>query len=313
MIVFNVWSLLQWYLRPIIKWLLRKTTKLCELQRICYGDKAGAARTCNVEKSLMLSRTRDVQEVVSFLDAVVLEKRFTPNNFYSILDPSVSIIIRVKKINPKLHGSFIVSFRRCLEQIWSYRSLVNEIEELRKTQFDSNNVEHEEKLVRLWSLLVPQEPLESRITKQWQYIGFQGDDPKTDFRGMGLLGLENLLFFASAYPQASSHVLSHSQHPKYGYTFAIVGINLTSMAYYLLKDGSAKTFMFNDKSCLPSATLFHKFYCYLFYEFDKMWIESKPQNIMEFSMIFKKFENAIRIELADPASVFRINIEVDTV
>ncbi len=36
-------------------------------------------------------------------------------------------------------------------------------------------------------------PLLSRITKQWQNIGFQGDDPKTDFRGMGILGLENLL------------------------------------------------------------------------------------------------------------------------
>lgn len=144
-------------------------------------------------------------------------------------------------------------------------------------------------------------------------FSFQGDDPKTDFRGMGLLGLENLLYFATEYTRASNHVLSHSLHPKYGYTFAIVGINLTSMAYYLLKDGSAKTYMFNCKQYLPSINLFHKFYCYLFYEFDKMWIESKPENMMEFSIIFKKFENAIRSELADPASVFRINIQVDTI
>lgn len=140
----------------------------------------------------------------------------------------------------------------------------------------------------------------------------QGDDPKTDFRGMGMLGLENLLFFATEYPQAASHVLSHSHHPQYGYTFAIVGINLTSMAYYFLKDGQAKTYMFNARS-LPNLKLFHRFYCYLFYEFDRLWIESKPQDIMEFSNIFSKFENVIKSELADPASVFRINIEVDTV
>ena len=36
-------------------------------------------------------------------------------------------------------------------------------------------------------------PLLSRVTKQWQNIGFQGEDPKTDFRGMGILGLDNLL------------------------------------------------------------------------------------------------------------------------
>lgn len=173
MIVFNLWSVLQWYLRPFIKWFLRKTTKLCELQRICYGDKVGAERTRNVEKSLMLSRTRDVKEVVSYLDGVVNARRFSPRNFREILDPSIAIITRVKKINTKLHGSFVISFRRCLEQIWSYRSLVNQVEELRQTQFDSSNNEHEDKLMKLWSLLVPHAALEARVTKQWQYIGFQ--------------------------------------------------------------------------------------------------------------------------------------------
>lgn len=47
--------------------------------------------------------------------------------------------------------------------------------------------------VQLWNLLMPHENLKARITKQWCDIGFQGDDPKTDFRGMGLLGLVNLV------------------------------------------------------------------------------------------------------------------------
>lgn len=175
MITFDLWSVLQWYLRPFIKWFLRKTTRLCELQRICYGDKPGAARTCNVEKSMMLSRTRDVKEVVSFLDGVVYERRFVPSNFREVLSPSVAVILRAKKINPKIHSVFIASFRKCLEQIWSYRSLVDEVEDLRKTQFNSNDPEHEVKLLRLWSLLVPNEELESRVSKQWQYIGFQVD------------------------------------------------------------------------------------------------------------------------------------------
>lgn len=170
------------------------------------------------------------------------------------------------------------------------------------------------KYLQFWLQIVFQFlPTQHSLLSTYFYFIFQGDDPKTDFRGMGLLGLENLLYFATEYTLVSNHVLSHSLHPKYGYTFAIVGINLTSMAYYLLKDGSAKTYMFNYKQCLPSINLFHKFYCYLFYEFDKMWIESKPENMMEFSIIFKKFENAVRSELADPASVFRINIEVDTI
>ena len=36
---------------------------------------------------------------------------------------------------------------------------------------------------------MPGSQLEARYTKQWQEIGFQGKDPATDFRGMGVLGL----------------------------------------------------------------------------------------------------------------------------
>lgn len=130
---------------------------------------------------------------------------------------------------------------------------------------------------------------------------------------MGMLGLDNLLYFAREYPGPSSHVLSHSHHPKYGYTFAIVGINLTSMAYHLLKDGSAKTYVYNISRSLPTMKVFHQLYCYLFYEFDRFWIESKPQNMMEFSCIQERFEKSIRSGLADKTSVFKMNIEVDNV
>jgi len=40
---------------------------------------------------------------------------------------------------------------------------------------------------------MPDTNLEDRITNQWGEIGFQGKDPMTDFRGMGMLGLDNLL------------------------------------------------------------------------------------------------------------------------
>ncbi len=46
---------LYWYFRPIIKWFLRQTTRLCELQRICYGELIGAHRTCAVGKILGLA------------------------------------------------------------------------------------------------------------------------------------------------------------------------------------------------------------------------------------------------------------------
>lgn len=124
---------------------------------------------------------------------------------------------------------------------------------------------------------------------------------------MGLLGLENLLYFAEEYNAAARHVLSHSIHPKHGYTFSIVGINLTSMAYNLVQNGTAKTHMYNLKTQQLCVKHFHRFYCYLFYEFDKFWIEYKPTSLMEFSTVQSRFLDEIRTQLNDDRTVFNMN------
>ena len=103
------------------------------------------------------------------------------------------------------------------------------------------------------------------------------------------------------------------------YSFAIVGINLTLMAYRLLNDGSAKTHIFNvtaassDGDIVPSLRHFHHFYSYLFIEFDKFWLSEKPRDVMEFNRIRDLFENNVRTMLRDSSTVLRINVAVDTV
>ncbi|XP_043250044.1 ELMO domain-containing protein 2 [Colletes gigas] len=299
--------------RPIIKWLLHQTTKMCELQRICYGKPSGAERTLAVEESLKLSRNPNIKTLVAHLNDLADHHEITPKAEPIILEEAIITVLVTKKINPIANPDFANSFGKCVELIWGYRQLCMECEELRKTPYDAENPEHELLLLHLWNSLMPYEPLDARVTKQWQEIGFQGDDPKTDFRGMGILGLENLVYFSQEYPTAATHVLSHSTHPRYGYAFAIVGINLTSMALRLLKDGAAKTHIYNSSRTLPTIRAFHQFYCYLFYKFDRFWIDSKPSNMMEFSSIQTKFENSIRLALTDPSTVFRINISVDNV
>lgn len=286
---------------------------MCELQRICYGEPSGAARTLAVEESLRQSRNPNITSLISYLDDTADQRGITTKTERKILENTIRTVLITKKINPTSHPDFAKSFGKCVELIWGYRQLCVECEELRKTPYDADNPEHELLLLKLWNLLMPYEPLDSRVTKQWQEIGFQGDDPKTDFRGMGILGLENLVYFAQEYPGAATHVLSHSTHPRYGYAFAIVGINLTSMALKLLRDGTAKTHIYNSSKTLPTIRAFHQFYCYLFYEFDGFWIDSKPSNMMEFSTICEKFETSIRASLANSSTVFRINVSVDNI
>ena len=104
----------------------------------------------------------------------------------------------------------------------------------------------------------------------------------------------------------------------FSYSFAIVGINLTHLAYSLWKDGSAKTHVYNlcsQQLPVPGPTLvnFHRFYCYLFIEFDKLWMSEKPPTIMEFGRIRNQFESNIRLLLANPNCVFKLNLPVEHV
>jgi hypothetical protein len=301
-----------WYFRPLVKWFLRQTTRLCELQRVCYGETSGAPRTIAVEESLAASRSVEVKKLLTTMEKKVAVTTSLEET-KAFLDSMCSQIMRIKQIKADLHRQFVQSMTICLRQIWGYKQLRIEVERLRSESFDDANLSHETQLLELWTLLQPDRPLLKRVTKQWQDIGFQGEDPKTDFRGMGILGLQNLIYFAKQFGTAAKHILSHSHHPKFGYSFAIVGINLTHMAYKLLQDSALKSHLYNVTEGRPSIENFHHFYSYLFIEFDKFWLECQPKDIMEFNRIRDLFENIVRTKLADHATFFKVNIEVDTV
>ncbi|KAK4327160.1 hypothetical protein Pmani_002389 [Petrolisthes manimaculis] len=304
-----IWNSLYWWMRPLVKWLLRRTTKLCELQRICYGEYRGAQRTCGVEYSLLQSRVPEIQKCMKYTDSKCQERSLN----HDYICYAAFTIVKIKKINTQVHKKFCNTLTECMTQIWGYRQLMADVEVMRRQSYSAENPDHEEKLLRLWTALVPDDPLEARVTKQWTSIGFQGSDPQTDFRGMGILGLENLLFFAEQYTSAARHVLSRSQHPIYGYSFAIFGINVTAMACDLLKSGEAKIHFYNASKRFPTLHNFHQFYCYLFFSFDELWRMEKPQNMMEFSRIRDKFEAQVKLKLKNPMAYFQCNFVLENV
>ena len=302
------------YIRPFIKWFLHTFTRLCELQRLCYGAQAGSSRTKQVERSLELSKNPDIQQLLRDLNEAV--EFCSHEELHQFPARAVSVISKVKRIKLRIHPDFGPLLGECILQAWSYKHLAAVVERLRAESYDSDNLEHEAKLLKLWQLLCPNQPLSGRLSRQWQEIGFQGDDPKTDFRGMGVLGLDNLVFFAQEYSVAAQHVLLHSMHPVFGYTFAIVGINLTSLAHRLLMSGAAKTHFYNLAQQKKRALVledFHRFYCYLLFEFDRFWIESEPRDIMDFREIYQSFEFTILESLSKQDTIFKTNLVVEQV
>jgi hypothetical protein len=150
------------------------------------------------------------------------------------------------------------------EQLYLYqRARLWELQQLSDMPHDKENPDHEKMLLKLWSLVFPDTALESRVSKQWKTMGFQvhahahsksvarhymrpyyfdpsqGTDPATDLRGMGLLGLSNLVYMAEFHTDKLRKIIAvQSERKDHDYPVAVAGINLTKMLYELLHIGA---------------------------------------------------------------------------
>jgi len=76
--------------------------------------------------------------------------------------------------------------------------------------------------------------------KDWGKFGFQNENPRTDFRAAGILGLRQIIYFIENYPDYVEHM--KRQHM---FFFALNSIQITHFLVvflHLVKD---------EKSCMP--------------------------------------------------------------
>ncbi|XP_042372519.1 ELMO domain-containing protein 1-like, partial [Plectropomus leopardus] len=117
-----------------LKFVARKFTGRCELQRICYNNKHGARRTLKIESSLRYSKNELLQSALSVHPDKV--------------EKTIEDIMALKKINPDTNPQLGISLQASLLQIVGYRSLVAEVEKLRREPYDCENPEHEDLLMK---------------------------------------------------------------------------------------------------------------------------------------------------------------------
>jgi hypothetical protein len=199
------------------------------------------------------------------------------------------LIICVKNIRPPSRDAFEFA----VTQIIAVRNIKDEFELKRATKFDLKH--HRQLLIDLWKALKPASLVPTIPSPAWKEIGFQGNDPATDFRGMGLLGLEQLLYFSTYDTDGARMALSNSNAQVKWYSFAIVGINITGFLKELLVKGKLNAFLYSLEN--PSLESIHDFYSIVFIKFDKTWTESDARDIMDFGRIFKEFKATIKSQL----------------
>lgn len=76
-----------------------------------------------------------------------------------------------------------------------------------------------------------------QIGKHWMKIGFQGDDPKTDLRGVGMFGILQFLYFLDRYTVYAREILFYSNEDIHSFPMISLFFNFSYLALECLREG----------------------------------------------------------------------------
>lgn len=127
-----------------------------------------------------------------------------------------------------------------------------------------------------------------RYGNHWEEIGFQGRDPATDLRGVGLLGLLHLVYLLrDAKRQVlASEIYKLSLHPTQNFPFCVMSINLTRIALQALREGCLNKECNKQRDVLA---LMCDFYTGLYLQMYQVW-KSQGKTITDSGFVIQHIE-----------------------
>jgi hypothetical protein len=321
-------DLLAWFY-PLYKFVLHILTGKSEIERICTFIDNGRHTTKMMKsftKSLKYSRqlSSEAKRILYVISGT--------ETFSAVLFSDRILSMKgMSNVKPLIKANV----RNSLKSLRLLLVLQKRIIDLKNTTFSYENKNHLDLLNRLWNGLKPEirrrslttlpssssssSIHQSHFSEDWKEIGFQHYDPSSDFRGMGLFGLIQLVYFIEHYPsdslRLSQQLLIPSNNSKY-LPFAITSINLSSFVSECLEEHHFHNYFFErmdeiilqdsmnsiegcseDEQCiLFTINIIHHLYCKLFLQFGISWIESPASNMMDFPRIFGRFKEEIKQE-----------------
>jgi hypothetical protein len=215
------------------------------------------------------------------------------------------------------NGEYYNNVVFCLKGIRLVNKVFLVVNEMAREQFDVYTAKRVNMLDQLWSGLKPGVRRSGLICRDWTELGFQGNDPSTDFRGTGMLGLFQLVYFVEHKTQSAQLVLEESMSTKRSckFPFVITGISITHFMIDLFSETRLHKVIFDNYVNAPFEgdvasdaaddpqyvercfNCINDLYCMIFEEFYMLWMVRSPTDIMAFSIIFQELQASTRLKL----------------
>ncbi|CDW79344.1 elmo domain-containing protein 3-like [Stylonychia lemnae] len=167
-------------------------------------------------------------------------------------------------------------------------------------KLETSLAEHEIIIKSIYRKLLPNDQNCRTIGAHWGNIGFQGNDPKTDLRGGGMLGILNLLYFVDKLPKTSILILKHSQIQQSEFPMAVKMLEMTVIIIKLLKQSKLTALCNQEHSVIETV---NKLFCAAFLMFMETYI-SRKCNITNVDELNKQVEAELRGNLRGVTSEY---------
>ena len=303
--------------RSSLKWLLHAWFGTCELERVCEGKRPHSKHMSQRFTSL-LHRSKRLR---TWSNIIFHHHSFNTRS-------ASDFILKTKQIDAAAKPYTAANVNLCLRDLRIINIAASKLEATKKRTFDPTSKEHVSLLEQLWKSLMTDSLFPGLQSQDWGLVGFQGNDPSTDFRGMGVLGLQQLAWFCANDTKAASSVLSVSLHERRYFPFSATSIVFTSLVCDLLHEQRLHHLLIAtlaDSALAPPAPFssstapatagvdevsaeekrqaaqllerLHRLHAELYAEFSSLWVERDPQSVMDFGRIFGEFKMRVHARL----------------
>lgn len=121
-------------------------------------------------------------------------------------------------------------------------------------------------------------------------IGFQGNDPVTDFRGSGFLGLLQLHSFSLGDKRADD-VFKVAVGEKTWYFYAATAINISGKVIQFIENGNCDQYFYNFFKDVEFNKFILQLYSDFFVGFNDLWVKTNQNDFMKVNILLEEFMN----------------------